>query len=148
MKKIVLSIQLNTLLFHYFQEGLIWSFEQILASFTNRETSLYKITISCSYSIDVECWTFIKTKLFLFKDSNWDGLLVCEANFKHDVHCTGSNIIICDPNNSTFPPWIFSHEARYGIYLPSVMNQSQGMIFFYWNQDISGKEVVAGVCVG
>ena len=48
--------------------------------------------------------------------------------------------------NSTFPPCIFSREASYGIYLPSVMNQSQGMIFC-WNQDFSGKLVVVGVCV-
>ena len=31
--------------------------------------------------------------------------------------------------NSTFPPCIFTRLARYGVYLPSVMNQSQGMIF-------------------
>ena len=32
--------------------------------------------------------------------------------------------------NNTFPPCVFSREARYGAYLPSVMNQSQGMIFY------------------
>ena len=50
--------------------------------------------------------------------------------------------------NSTFPPCIFSRDARYGVYLPSVMNQRQGMIF-YWNQDFSGKGVEwLWVCVG
>jgi hypothetical protein len=39
----------------------------------------------------------------------------------HRVQCS---------SNSTFPPCIFSREASYGVYLLSVMNQSQGMIFF------------------
>ena len=33
--------------------------------------------------------------------------------------------------NSTFPPCIFFREASYYVYLPSVMNQSKGMIFGY-----------------
>ena len=49
-------------------------------------------------------------------------------------------------NISTFPPCILSREASYGVYLPSVMNQSQGMNI-HWIQDFSGKGMVVGVCV-
>ena len=46
------------------------------------------------------------------------------------------------PENSTFPPCncILSHASRYGLYLPSVINQSNGDIFS--NQDFSGYGVV------
>ena len=39
--------------------------------------------------------------------------------------------------NSTFLPCILYREASYGVYLPSAMNQSQGMIFFFIETKIS-----------
>ena len=50
-----------------------------------------------------------------------------ELKFKKRATCVVHTAMI---GNSTFPPCIFSREARYGVYLPSVMNQSQGMIFY------------------
>ena len=56
------------------------------------------------------------------------------------VQFRGTNFLSCDQKirgsrKSTFPLCILSCEASNGIYLPSVMNQSQEMIF-YWNQDL------------